>query len=548
MGVDGEGGFCSSSSAGFAKGPDPPLPPAPRGQLTRLPRGLLGESCVPIRGAGCPPRRSLCRRLLPPPPPPPEVLKRNKRKRQLVDFRRPAGRSAKGSGLQRGEGGGVLSFLAPSALAFCRRRVLQIGGLMSAVWLQVGQCGNQIGQAWWEAVTRSRSRDANLYPFSSLDGKLSAICVDSEPKVVKTLQKRIPRGSFRESNLIVGKQGRGNNWAYGYHGVRSEGEQSLSHRTMESLRKEVERRDCYSGVVLFHSLSGGTGAGLSSRLCEAIRDEYPVGHILAVSVAPHQAGESPLQHYNALLCLSWLQRYTDGILLFHNDEVLKRAATLQEKAAAEGGQQVPLSAMNAYLASCLTAFLYPLEIFTTQSGISLGMEPWELLRATCPGPGLKFLHTAQASTRGTVFWDSLASSVTQSISRESPSGHPHCSSGLLAVARGLQEDAFLVGCKSVLRKLKQAYRCVPWNPFPATYWTDPVSLGALGRNSHTLTVCANHSSSADRLQRVEQRAWQMYKSKAYLHWYWRHGCEEGDFEQGFETLRSIVEDYSHLGD
>ncbi|XP_015277831.1 PREDICTED: tubulin delta chain-like [Gekko japonicus] len=354
--------------------------------------------------------------------------------------------------------------------------------------------------------------------------------------------------SFRESNLIVGKQGRGNNWAYGYHGVRSEGEQSLFHRTMESLRREVERRDYYGGTVLFHSLSGGTGAGFTSRLCEAIRDEYPPGHILAVSVAPHQAGESPLQHYNALLCLSWLQRYADGILLFHNDELLKRAASLQEKVAAEGEQQVSLSAMNAYVASCLAGLLYPLRIFTAQSGISLGTEPWELLRATCPVPALKFLHTAQASTRGTVFWDSLASSVTQSTPRESPSGHPHCSSGLLAVARGPQEDCFLVSCMPVLKKLKRAYRCVAWNPFPTTYWTDPVSVVARGHDSHALTVCTNHSSSADLLRRVEQRARLMYESKAFLHWYLRHGCEEGDFEQGFETLRSVVEGYGHLGD
>lgn len=77
---------------------------------------------------------------------------------------------------------------------------------------------------------------------------------------------------------------------------------------------------------------------------------------------------------------------------------------------------------------------------------------------------------------------------------------------------------------------------------------DPVGLAALGCNSHALTVCANHSSSADLLRRVEQRSQEMYKNNAFLHWYWRHGCEEGDFEQSFETLRSIMEDYSHLGD
>ncbi|XP_053265399.1 uncharacterized protein LOC128423868 isoform X4 [Podarcis raffonei] len=358
---------------------------------------------------------------------------------------------------------------------------------MSAVWLQIGQCGNQIGQEWWQIVTSTSSREADIYPFCSQDGHLSAICVDSEPKVVRKLQKQVKRGVFRESNLIMGKQGRGSNWAYGYHGVRSEGEESLCSRTMESLRKEAEKRDFYGGTVLFHSLSGGTGAGLSSRLCEAIREEYPLGRILSVSVAPHKAGESPLQHYNALLCLSWLQ-----------------------------------------------------------SGVNMGMEPWELLRTVCPMPAFKFLHTAQASTRGTVFWDSLASSVLQPLPRQSLDGNPHQSTAVLAVARGPREDAFLANPSLVLRKLRQGYRCVAWNPFAATYWTDAASLMAPGR--HSLTVCANHSSSADLLQRVEQRARAMYESNAFLHWYWRHGCEEGDFEQAFETVRSVLGDYSHLGE
>lgn len=32
------------------------------------------------------------------------------------------------------------------------------------------------------------------HPFCSLDGKLSAICVDSEPKVVRKLQKHVKGG------------------------------------------------------------------------------------------------------------------------------------------------------------------------------------------------------------------------------------------------------------------------------------------------------------------------------------------------------------------
>lgn len=41
-----------------------------------------------------------------------------------------------------------------------------------------------------------------------------------------------------------------------------------------------------------------------------------------MTVAPFSHGETPLQHYNSLLCLHHLQTQADGIILFQNDHVL----------------------------------------------------------------------------------------------------------------------------------------------------------------------------------------------------------------------------------
>ncbi|XP_041104101.1 tubulin beta chain-like isoform X3 [Polyodon spathula] len=387
---------------------------------------------------------------------------------------------------------------------------------MSAVWLHVGQCGNQIGQEWWRIITEGagHSIEADRYPFLSRDGKLGAICVDSEPKVLRKAQKLVKHGSFRESNLIVGQEGRGSNWAYGYYGPPSEGERGLLQRTMESFRKETERKDCYSGTVLFHSLSGGTGAGLGARLCEEIREAYPLGHILSVSVAPHQAGESPLQHYNNLLCLAALQRSTDGVLLFHNDEALSRVLSLQSRipSSLSGPQaQVSLSSMNSHIASCLAGLLHPVHNLTTP--------------------------------RSTVLWDSLAASTLQMLPRHSPSGKPHYSSAVLAVARGGQSKSFLSSLDPVLRRLRHGHHCAAWNPFPIDYWTDPQDVVSPSPSSCSLTVCSNHSSVTDLLQRVGERAHDMFQARAYLHWYHRYGCEDQDFLQAFDALRTVTEEY-----
>ncbi|MGH0174598.1 UNVERIFIED_CONTAM: hypothetical protein FKN15_012359 [Acipenser sinensis] len=66
-------------------------------------------------------------------------------------------------------------------------------------------------------------------------------------------------------------------------------------------------------------------------------------------------------------------------------------------------------------------------------------------------------------------------------------------------------------------------------------------------SSRSLTVCSNHSSVTDLLQRVGERAHDMFQARAYLHWYHRYGCEDQDFLQAFDTLRTVTEEY-HAGE
>jgi len=177
---------------------------------------------------------------------------------------------------------------------------------MSSIVLLVGQCGNQVGHDLMSLIDTS-----DVHPLCHRDGKLRCVCVDSESKVIGRNYCDDTRRSalYREGNMISGQKGRGNNWALGYHGFHIETEEtSLLHRTMESLRIEVERCDNYAGTIVVHSLAGGTGSGLGSHVVEAIRDTYPLGHVMSAAVSPHASGDSPLQHYNSLLSLASLQR------------------------------------------------------------------------------------------------------------------------------------------------------------------------------------------------------------------------------------------------
>lgn len=76
---------------------------------------------------------------------------------------------------------------------------------------------------------------------------------------------------------------------------------------MEMIRKQTEKSDYFRGALLFHSLAGGTGSGLGSRIIEEYRDAYShQKYLFTVSIWPASSGETPLQQYNTCLSLSGL--------------------------------------------------------------------------------------------------------------------------------------------------------------------------------------------------------------------------------------------------
>lgn len=119
--------------------------------------------------------------------------------------------------------------------------------------------------------------------------------------------------------------------------------EQLWKRALAAIRRQWEACDSSAAsspangpahMVVLHSLGGGTGSGLGSRLLEALRDEYPKATILSVCVAPFSSGDTPLQYYNMALTLSTVSDCSDAAVFFANDDLLWRAKILRRQAAA----------------------------------------------------------------------------------------------------------------------------------------------------------------------------------------------------------------------
>lgn len=217
--------------------------------------------------------------------------------------------------------------------------------MAQVVSLHVGQCGNQVGHETYEVLAREalascEGRGMSGFAESVLSTHFAvgderergsgravvprarAIMIDAEPRVVQSNLVKAGRSDvwrYRAGAHIAGESGSGNNWAHGYleHGPR------LADDVADELRREVEKCDCVTGVVVMHSLGGGTGSGLGTHITELAREMYPKVHILNQVVWPFASGDVVVQDYNTCLSLSHLLDASDAVLVSQNSDVLE---------------------------------------------------------------------------------------------------------------------------------------------------------------------------------------------------------------------------------
>ncbi|XP_077301484.1 uncharacterized protein LOC143922099, partial [Arctopsyche grandis] len=199
------------------------------------------------------------------------------------------------------------------------------------VTLQVGQCGNQIGNVFWKKMCRehkilldgrlqmeqSDRKDVLFYQADDFSYIPRAILIDLEPRVISQC---LPL--FNRENIFVSSEGggAGNNWAHGYY----VGNQCKAD-VLDIVQREVESCDSLETFILMHSVAGGTGSGFGSLMLENLRDNYPKKIITSFSILPtnEESSDVVVQPYNTVLSLNYLNRFTDSIVAMDNHAIGK---------------------------------------------------------------------------------------------------------------------------------------------------------------------------------------------------------------------------------
>jgi len=418
--------------------------------------------------------------------------------------------------------------------------------------LHVGQGGNQVGQQLWSTALNECAPKGDTL-INRETRKARAILIDSEPKVVRSSSiRRGVENLWNPDNVIFHQNGRGNNWAMGYKdsqspsGLRS----SLSDTTMEIFRKEVERCDYYTGCIMTHSLAGGTGSGLGSRLVERLRDEYPANYIINASILPASSGESPLQHYNSCFGLSYLQEYSDCCILFQNEGLLRM---LGRQIQLLGGQGVAMLNLNEYISSCLFPMLQ------VERGEKVDFQSFMNL---VPMPSYKFielqsspfLYNKAPSFTQAASWDQifdnaiLQAQMLEPVSENKALRPINCNLATHCLVKGEDAYSHVRKIPSVYQKyrarISKAHKSIPWNSDALSFQIVSEKPYLKQKMDKSLTIASNKTTVITPLSDLVQTSKAKFKAKAYLHWYHKYGCSDDRFSTSFEVLEEVIDNYN----
>jgi len=421
--------------------------------------------------------------------------------------------------------------------------------------IQVGQCGNQIGNRFWQTVIAEHNLDGSgkytgehadvdldkvsVYMRSAGERYVPRAClVDLEPGTVDVI-KASPVGTlFKPDNFVFGASGAGNNWAKGHYTEGAE----LIEEALDVVRKEVENCDCPQGFQICHSLGGGTGSGMGTLVLLKLRDAYPDRILATFSVYPSpKVSDTVVEPYNAVLSTHQLLENADETFIIDNEALYNISHNVLK-------QNAPTYADLNYLISCVMAGVTASLRFPGKLNGDLRKLGVNLV----PFPRLHFFLIAQAPLQSK---DNQAYQLVnvQELTNQSFSPRNFFSNVKPDDGKYMTASLIFRGPMSTQevdenvekRQSANSDDFVEW--IPNNMKTSVVEVPPKDAQQ-SCTFIANTTALKGIFQRLATQFGAMYKRKAFLHWYKGEGMDEMEFQEADKNVRDLITEYQDKQD
>jgi len=455
--------------------------------------------------------------------------------------------------------------------------------------VQVGQCGNQVGTKFWEAVTAEHSlsfkdgtwqepadgiqdEDGDGIPdevenvsvyFRSTGAKQNlkepwrydkrtprAILVDLEPGTLDVIKAGRLSGLFDPTNMVFGANGAGNNWAKGHYTEGAE----IVEEVLDKIRKEAEKADCVQGFQLFHSLGGGTGSGMGTLLLLKIRDAYPDKITCTYSVFPSpKVSDTVVEPYNAVLSSHQLLENSDETFVIDNEALYNIMHNVLEQKTVEYSV---LNELIARVACGVTASIrFPGMLNGDLRKLGVNLVPFPRLHFfLCSYAPLTSAKNTVHSKLSVKEFASQAVSARNFYCNVKPDDGKVLAVSFMFRGRTVESKDVDSTMAAVQGDDKHGLTFVEWIPnniksgickvagvvVSSTGDKTPVAMSA--------TTIQNTTALKGIFQRLATQFGAMYRRKAFLHWYKGEGMDEMEFQEADKNVRDLITEYQDKED
>ncbi|KHN99105.1 beta-tubulin [Metarhizium album ARSEF 1941] len=418
------------------------------------------------------------------------------------------------------------------------------------VHLQTGQCGNQIGAAFWQTISGEHGLDSNgvyngtselqlermsVY-FNEASGNKyvpRAVLVDLEPGTMDAVRAGPFGQLFRPDNFVFGQSGAGNNWAKGHYTEGAE----LVDNVLDVVRREAEGCDCLQGFQITHSLGGGTGAGMGTLLISKIREEFPDRMMATFSVVPSpKVSDTVVEPYNATLSVHQLVENSDETFCIDNEALYDICMrTLKLSNPSYGDLNYLVSAVMSGVTTCLR---FPGQLNSDLRKLAVNMVPF---------PRLHFFMVgfAPLTSRGAHSFRAVSvPELTQQMfdPKNMMAASDFRNGRYLTCSAIFRGKVSMKEVEDQMRNVqnKNSTYFVEW--IPNNIQTALCAIPPRGLKMSS-TFIGNSTSIQELFKRVGEQFTAMFRRKAFLHWYTGEGMDEMEFTEAESNMNDLVSEY-----
>ncbi|KAF5550419.1 beta-tubulin [Fusarium mexicanum] len=423
------------------------------------------------------------------------------------------------------------------------------------VHLQTGQCGNQIGAAFWQTISGEHGLDSNgvyngtselqlermsVY-FNEASGNKyvpRAVLVDLEPGTMDAVRAGPFGQLFRPDNFVFGQSGAGNNWAKGHYTEGAE----LVDQVLDVVRREAEGCDCLQGFQITHSLGGGTGAGMGTLLISKIREEFPDRMMATFSVVPSpKVSDTVVEPYNATLSVHQLVENSDETFCIDNEALYDICMrTLKLSNPSYGDLNYLVSAVMSGVTTCLR---FPGQLNSDLRKLAVNMVPF---------PRLHFFMVgfAPLTSRGAHSFRAVSvPELTQQMfdPKNMMAASDFRNGRYLTCSAIFRGRVAMKEVEDQMRNVqsKNSSYFVEW--IPNNIQTALCAIPPRGLTMSS-TFIGNSTSIQELFKRVGEQFTAMFRRKAFLHWYTGEGMDEMEFTEAESNMNDLVSEYQQYQD